>query len=113
MRLNLDSRGGCRYVGADGGCGVALRCCLATAYARTNTPRQTRPLQRFMIGYSQVWIRAIVTRMKPTIDPHFPRGERRGRAARSSWLRRRRKLMWAARETSQERIIPVKAAPTM
>src|ERR1017187_9658372 len=109
----LDSRGGCRYLRIDGTYGSGLRFGLATAYARSNAAKQARPLHKFMRGESQVWSKAIVTMISPRMDPHCPSGERKGRAARSSGLRRWRKLMWAARETSQERIIPVKAAPTI
>src|SRR5580698_3507129 len=63
------------------------------------------------MGESQVWMVAIVTRTKPSGDPQRPSGERRGMAASCCGDWRRRKRMRAARETSQARIIPVKAAP--
>src|ERR1700722_17639698 len=57
-------------------------------------------------------MRAAVIRAKPRIDPHIPRGERKASAARSAGDRRRRKLMWAAREINAQSINPGKAAPS-
>lgn len=53
------------------------------------------------------------TTVKPTTDPQAPSGECSGKALRSSGLVRRRNDTWAARETTQERIIPKNAARNM
>src|SRR5437763_14938689 len=51
--------------------------------------------------------------VKPMIDPPTPKGERKGRLRISSAFARRRKETCAARETTQDRIIPKNAARKM
>src|SRR5437763_2038974 len=51
--------------------------------------------------------------VKPMIDPPTPKGERKGRFRISSAFARRRKDTCAARETTQDRIIPKNAARKM
>ena len=65
--------------------------------------RKTRPPIAFMRVANRVWRTEAEARTKPSIDPQIPSGERMGRAASCSGVRRQRKLMCAARDTTQEK----------
>src|SRR5882762_2778149 len=53
------------------------------------------------------------TTVNPMADPHAPSGERSGKALRCAGFTRLRKETWAARDTTQDKIIPKNAARRM
>src|SRR5580698_11294408 len=82
-------------------------------YRRVSAIKKVRPAIRLTRESHQVLPTAARTTANPIIDPHLPNGERAGILAESAGLSLRRKLIWAARETIHESIMPKNAPRRM
>src|ERR1700688_3111585 len=82
-------------------------------YRTVSATKKVRPATRLMRESHQVLPMDATTTAKPIIDPHLPRGERAGISATCAGLRRRRKLICAASDTTQESIMPKNAPRRM
>src|SRR5580700_4368837 len=82
-------------------------------YASVSATKKTSPPSAFTRVENRVRRITAEAPRKPRIDPHIPSGDRMGSAASCCGVRRRRKLTWAAKDTTQEKIRPENAAPMM